>query len=180
MLAKIDRFQAKIFKDDPNGPKCCFCFPLKCGIFFLGIFAFLDFGKLLGDMFQFFEYHAITGVIMLPAVVCSLGNCVAFLRYFFKDNAENRSRLILGCFLQIVAEFIALVAYIVVIIVLGSGFSFMRALNNYLIPALLWGYYRYVCQQWAQLGLNSQQPRSQERQPASQRQQSYLQENPNA
>ena len=50
-LEKLDHIQNKWFgAEDPNAPKCCFCFPLKCGIIMIGVIAMIDCAQLVNTL----------------------------------------------------------------------------------------------------------------------------------
>ena len=51
MLRRMDDIQNRAFNGampNDNEPKCCFCFPLKCGIIMIGLYIFMDLMTLIG------------------------------------------------------------------------------------------------------------------------------------
>ena len=87
-------FAAKLqnlFKDnDPNSPKCCFIFPLKCGIIMLGVMSLIDLLNLIRDTRRMLHISTLVTLFFVLAIVLMFINCLLFLRYFLKDDIPRR------------------------------------------------------------------------------------------
>ena len=159
-MSFFDRIQNKIFGlDDPNGPKCCFCFPLKCGIIFIGVMAVMDFTyecsrtALMTDAFS-----VVLGLMTVPCLLFMFMNIMFFVLYCWRDTPKHRNFLVTGCSLQITANVLILIGWIIGgIFVEGiKGGMLMEMIITYLIQIFCWFYFRMICTQWVQLGAQSE------------------------
>ena len=140
--------------NDPNSPKCCFIFPLKCGIVMLGIMSLMDFLNLIRDTRRMMHISTLVTIFFAVALVFMFINCLLFLRYFLRDDIPRRQGLVFGCMCMLMANIVAFIG-----IVFGAIFSskipgsaIFNFLPTYLFPALLWFYYRMICIQWSEMG----------------------------
>ena len=121
-MSIFDRLQNKMFGlDDPNSPKCCFCFPLKCGIYFIGVMAVMDLSyeisrtALMADNFSM-----VIGILTIPCLLFMFTNILFHCLYCFKDSSRNRRFLVQGCSLQISANVFILIGWILAAIFVSA------------------------------------------------------------
>ena len=159
-MSIFDRIQNKMFGlDDPNSPKCCFCFPLKCGIYFIGVMAVMDFSYEISRTALMAEHFSVViGILTIPCLLFMVTNISFHLLYCFRDSARNRRFLVQGCSLQITANILILFGWILAsIFVEGIGGSLLlQMIITYTIQILCWFYFRMVCSQWVSLGDQSE------------------------
>merc|ERR1711935_770344 len=109
----LDKVQNKMFGlDDGNGPKCCFCFPLKCGIIMIGVMSFIDLCYELSRASVFMAVNVIIGGVCIPALLLILVNTVIFAKYCIKDNSLSRRHLVIGCSLMVFVNLYLLLVWI--------------------------------------------------------------------
>ena len=113
-MSFFDRIQNKMFGlDDPNSPKCCFCFPMKCGIYFIGVLAAVDLTyEVSRTALMAGNYSMVIGVLTIPCLLFMFTNIIFHLLYCFKDSTRNRKFLVQGCSLQITANSFILIGWI--------------------------------------------------------------------
>ena len=90
--------------DDPNGPKCCFCFPLKCGIIFIGVMAVVDLSYEMSRTALMTKFTVVLGILTIPSLLFMFANIIMFVKYCYRDSLVARKHLVVGCSLQIFAN----------------------------------------------------------------------------
>ena len=94
----LDNLQNKVFGiDDPNGPKCCFCFPLKCGIIFIGVMAVVDLSYEMSRTALMTQYAVVLGILTIPSLLFMFANVIMFAKYCYRDTFVSRKHLVVGC-----------------------------------------------------------------------------------
>ena len=110
----INKIQNKLGLDeqDPNGAKCCFCFPLKCGIIMMGFIAFIDLITELVRISLIIDYSVFLGILYIPALLFILTGCLIFIKYCYRDNELNRKHLVVACSLMVFTNVLILIIWI--------------------------------------------------------------------
>ena len=140
-------YKALTSDPDPHSPKCCFCFPMKCGIIALGVFALLDTIELASDAFYIIKISTLVGIFFVCGLFCMIANLFYFIRYFHRDSFLTRSGLAKGCLLMVAANTICYVA-IVAGAILDKDVPhahIWQMIPTYGFPVVMWAYYRFVC-----------------------------------
>ena len=139
--------QKTFTNQDPHNPKCCFVFPLKCGIIMIGLIAVSDLSQLSSTtarVVQIVPMATIPCIISMPLMFFAV--CL-FFRYFCLDNYDTRSRLVTASFLMIVANAITFFGLSIAILLKKdlNGNMFWGLIPTYVFPMVLWAYYREIC-----------------------------------
>ena len=151
ILDRFDHWQNKTFgQQDPNSPKCCFCFPLKCGIIMIGAIAMFDTLQLMGTINFLFQVLPAASIICFISLLMMTTTVMLFLRYFCLDNYDTRKRLVVGCALMVTANMVTFIGVSIACFASEQlkGSYIVQLVPQYIIPMLLWVYYRMICQQW--------------------------------
>ena len=158
MLAKIDDFSNRLFpQPNPNEPKCCFCFPMKCGIILIGLSAMIDTLQMVGDILILLKTSTLVAIFFMVACLGMVINVFLFIRYFVSDTGLTRKNLVTGCFIMMVANAFAYFGVIIGVIFVPEIkiHALLNLLPKYLFPILIWFYFRMICYQWAAIGIAS-------------------------
>ena len=154
-MEKWNRWLHKTFGDnDPKAPKCCICFPMKCGIYMIGMLAFINFGSMIGTTQHYFPLDEAAGALSMIGVVAMLVSLALFMRYFCQDSYAARAHLRHACTINAIANILAYIG-----IVIGAlneidipDKEAYTAIPNYVLPGVIWCYFRYICTKWMELG----------------------------
>ena len=149
-LSKMDDKVKTIKLPGEADDKCCWCFPIKCGVITIGVFMCLYALSLIITMIQWIGYGGgwvvwgvLYGIACAPIVI----GAVFFVRYFMKmDDADRKAGTTKACLCVIVSAVLCFILSILVfIIVEGATFSFVgNQLVSSLITSLLYFYYAGV------------------------------------
>lgn len=85
---------------------CCGCFPVKCGIYAIGIFAVMLCICIFAETFMMLLSDHITWWFVLVSVLIQIPlilGLVFFLNWFGDDSATNRGKLDVACYLGIIS-----------------------------------------------------------------------------
>ena len=145
---KIDHWSDKTFRqNDPHNPKCCFIFPMKCGIIFIGIIALSDLISLSSTTYIVMNMVPAAAIPCFISTLLMATTVMLFFRYYCVDNYDNRLRLVLGCKLMIYANAITFIGIAIASMIHPDlkGSIVVRMFPTYVIPIFLWFYYSIIC-----------------------------------
>jgi len=154
-MDKLNYWIHKTFGDgDPKAPKCCQCFPMKCGIYIIGMLAFINFGSMVATAQHYFPLDEAAGALSMIGVLMMIISLALFMRYLCQDSYPARSALRHACMIMSIAN---ILAYIGVLIGSINEYDIpdsegYTSIPTYIIPAVLWCYFRYIATKWMQLG----------------------------
>ena len=88
-----------------EGPKCCFCMPIKPGLIFIYCYIMMDMIQSTVVTLSCWEVHMILfGFNFCGLVPIIIANKMWYNYFRGPDNFETRSRLIMACGLMILAQ----------------------------------------------------------------------------
>ena len=133
-----------------DGPKCCFCFPMKCGIIMIGVSIGFDATQTLLMIMPLWNgLSAVAAVCYALAAVPETLAFNLFLVYLCKDSRDTRRNLPLACALMMAANVMEFSGVIV-----GSVFdeipgSFItNCLFKNAFSLFIYWYFRMICFDW--------------------------------
>ena len=103
---------------------CCGCFPVKCGIHFVGILTYVI--TIIAVVFAFFQflneffpwwYPAVTLLLFIPLILA----LVFFISFWIKESDGTRGRLIVACILVIVSFALVFLWHLIFIVYFYKG-----------------------------------------------------------
>ena len=97
---------------DPNEPKCCFCFPLKCGILLIGFMCFIDLLYEISRTALTMSFSVAMGIFSIPSVLFMITSCLIFAKYCWRDTETNRMHNCHACGLMVFANTLILIIWI--------------------------------------------------------------------
>ena len=114
----------------------------------MGVFAAMDMFNLLRTIMQLFQVVPAATTPCWVSLLLMATSVMLFSRYYCVDNYDTRKRLVVACAMMMVANGIAFlgVALSAIISPELKANHILRMLPDYLIPVLLWFYYRMICQ----------------------------------
>ena len=121
---------------------------MKCGIIMIGIIAVVDTITLLTTIGRLFAVVPLSAIPCFLSLLLMLTNVMLFGRYFCIDSSDTRRRLVVGCAMMVVANIITFVGVSLACIISPElkASHILRLLPEYLIPMVIWAYYRMICQ----------------------------------
>ena len=135
--------------------KCCWCLPIKVGVYLIGIFMVLGgvMGVLAGlTILGLASSYFIWGVLYLVAIAPIVMGAIFFIKFFRNpDDADARLAASKACMLCILSNVI-MAAIVVLMMVLTDMYAAGGFVNGIMSPAinsLFYFYYAGVCKRYA-------------------------------
>ena len=95
--------------------KCCWCIPIKCGVYIIGIECIVNAIK-AGLLFFFLvEHTSLINQYTILAFVALLQlcySCLLFMMFFLRDNTNTRRNLKLACIMCILSMSVYIIFYL--------------------------------------------------------------------
>ena len=131
--------------------KCCFCVPIKPGVYIIGVFMILWAVEAVLTALTWIGTSGlfIYGVIQAASAAPILLGAWYYIAFFREDNADTRNGLAKACMMVILSSIIS-VGVAVVMMIGGFGFSVvMSAIISAGIVSFVYFYYAGVCKRYA-------------------------------
>ena len=149
----LDQLQNNIasqLSSNSGEPKCCFCFPMKCGIIMIGVFIAMDISQGFAMCNSLYQVDIVSFSIYAFAQVFLAYSCLQFLIYVFSDTYHTRKKLVDACTLMVftnILEFLAILVGAIISPLIPFAVVLQQIPVNG-ISMLMYLYFRYICVWW--------------------------------
>ena len=150
-MEKVEEMRKKVDEKlniDPNTPKCCFWFPLRCGMWIIWGLAIADLAYQIERNSTLFRYNSWLGVFAIVPTIAFFFVVGVFSKYVcFKDSYFSRKHMIVACTIAALANIWMLIVFLfgaIFVEAVGWGL-FGGMVPTFLLPTIAWFYYRKIC-----------------------------------
>ena len=127
--------------------KCCWCFPIKCGMITIGIFYVLNAIEMVFNVLDWFRWGPsaiIWAILYAICIVPLVIGSVFFIKWFMKmGDADAKAGVAKACFLMVVSQVLSVIVAVLAAVIY-DGYTFGAAISvliSAVINSLLYLYY---------------------------------------